>query len=180
MAPGPTQPRIQWRVPGALSMGVKRTERETDHSSPYCAKVKECVELYIHSPNTSSWRGAPLKKYRQYYFLPLQCSLPYIKEPESITLLFPSRPYNLRQYIYAHGKAVGVTSWTIWRFFCTPLVVVCHYYSVSVWSEYVVFVSSFCPAQSRCAYHFHYCYFTWHCTKNIFSGFSPHQKLLTE
>jgi hypothetical protein len=28
---GPTQPPIQW-VPGALSMGVKRLEREADHS----------------------------------------------------------------------------------------------------------------------------------------------------
>jgi hypothetical protein len=27
---------------------------------PSSAEVKECVELYIHSPNTS-WRGAQLK-----------------------------------------------------------------------------------------------------------------------
>jgi hypothetical protein len=26
-----------------------------------CAEVKECVELYLHSPNTPSWRGAQLK-----------------------------------------------------------------------------------------------------------------------
>jgi hypothetical protein len=32
MALGPTQPPIQW-VPGALSLGVKRPEREADHSS---------------------------------------------------------------------------------------------------------------------------------------------------
>jgi hypothetical protein len=25
------------------------------------AEVKECVELYLHSPNTPSWRGAQLK-----------------------------------------------------------------------------------------------------------------------
>jgi hypothetical protein len=54
---GPTQPPIQW-VPGALSLGVKRPGREADHSPPSSAEVKEWVELYLHSPNTPSWRGA--------------------------------------------------------------------------------------------------------------------------
>jgi hypothetical protein len=36
---GPTQPPIQW-VPRALSLGVKRQERETDDSSPSSAYVK--------------------------------------------------------------------------------------------------------------------------------------------
>jgi hypothetical protein len=57
---GPTQPPIQC-VPGALSLGVKRSLREADHSPPSSAEVKECVELYLHSPNTPSWRGAQLK-----------------------------------------------------------------------------------------------------------------------
>jgi hypothetical protein len=56
MALGPTQP-IQW-VPEALSLGVKRPGREADHSPPSSAEVKECVELYHHSLNTPSWRGA--------------------------------------------------------------------------------------------------------------------------
>jgi hypothetical protein len=56
-APGPTQPPIQW-VPGALSLGVKRLGSEADHSPPFSAETKEWVELYIHSPNTPSWRGA--------------------------------------------------------------------------------------------------------------------------
>jgi hypothetical protein len=46
---GPIQPAIQW-VPGVLSLGVKRAGREADHSPPYSAKVKEFVELYLHSP----------------------------------------------------------------------------------------------------------------------------------
>jgi hypothetical protein len=46
---GPTQPPIRW-VPGALSLGVKRPGREADHSPPPSAEVKECVELYLHSP----------------------------------------------------------------------------------------------------------------------------------
>jgi hypothetical protein len=37
-------------VLGALSLGVKRPRREADHSPPSSAKVKECVELYLHPP----------------------------------------------------------------------------------------------------------------------------------
>jgi hypothetical protein len=33
---------------------------EADHSPPSSAEVKEWVELYLHSPNTPSWRGAQL------------------------------------------------------------------------------------------------------------------------
>jgi len=54
---GSTQPPIQW-VPGALSLGVKQLGHEADHSPPSRAKVKECVELYLHSHNTPSWCGA--------------------------------------------------------------------------------------------------------------------------
>jgi hypothetical protein len=49
----PTQPPIQWE-PGALSVGVKRPERETDHSPPSSVEVKECVEPYFHSTNKLS------------------------------------------------------------------------------------------------------------------------------
>jgi hypothetical protein len=37
-------------VSGALSLGVKRPGREADHSPPSSSEVKECVELYLHSP----------------------------------------------------------------------------------------------------------------------------------
>jgi hypothetical protein len=47
---------------GALYPGVKRPGCEADHSPSSTAEVKECVELYLHSPNTSSRRGAQLKK----------------------------------------------------------------------------------------------------------------------
>jgi hypothetical protein len=46
---GPTQLLIQW-VPGAVSLGVKRPDREADHSPPSSAEIKECVELYLYSP----------------------------------------------------------------------------------------------------------------------------------
>jgi hypothetical protein len=69
---GPTHPPIQW-VPGALSLGVKRPGREPDHSLP-SAEVKECVELYLHSPKTSSWRGGKLSTGT----LPLPLPLPSI------------------------------------------------------------------------------------------------------
>jgi hypothetical protein len=57
---GPTKPPIQW-VLQALSLGVKRPGREADHSLPSSVEVKEWAELYLHFPNTSSWRGAQLK-----------------------------------------------------------------------------------------------------------------------
>jgi hypothetical protein len=46
---GPTQPPIQC-VPGTLSLGLKQPGREADHSPPSSAEIKECVELYLHSP----------------------------------------------------------------------------------------------------------------------------------
>jgi hypothetical protein len=58
---GTIQPPIQW-VPGALSLWVERLRREADHSPPSSVEVKEWVELYFHSPNTLSWRGAQFKK----------------------------------------------------------------------------------------------------------------------
>jgi hypothetical protein len=45
----PTQPPIQCE-PGALSLGVKQPGREVDHSPPSSVEVKECVEIYLHSP----------------------------------------------------------------------------------------------------------------------------------
>jgi hypothetical protein len=38
------------KVTGDLPLGVKRPGREGDHSTPSSAEVKECVELYFHSP----------------------------------------------------------------------------------------------------------------------------------
>jgi hypothetical protein len=35
---------------GALSLVVKRQGREADHSPPFTAEVKECMELNLHSP----------------------------------------------------------------------------------------------------------------------------------
>jgi hypothetical protein len=56
---GPTQPPIHW-IPGVLSLGVKRPGHEANHWPPSSSEVKECVELYIYSHNTHSWRGAQL------------------------------------------------------------------------------------------------------------------------
>jgi hypothetical protein len=42
-------------------VGVKRPGREADHSPPSSAEVKEFVELYLHSSNMPSRRGAQLK-----------------------------------------------------------------------------------------------------------------------
>jgi hypothetical protein len=50
---GPTQPPTQW-VPGALSLGVKRSGREDEHSPPSCAGDKNpwsytsTPPMYLH------------------------------------------------------------------------------------------------------------------------------------
>jgi len=67
-AVGSTQPPIQ-RLPGALSLGVKRPGREADHSPPFSAEVNNTWS-YIPTPpirlhgvmlnyltDTSTWRG---------------------------------------------------------------------------------------------------------------------------
>jgi hypothetical protein len=49
--------------------------READHSPPSSAEVKGWVELYLHSPNTPSWRGAQGGAQGQIYILPLPLCL---------------------------------------------------------------------------------------------------------
>jgi hypothetical protein len=57
--------------------GGKGPGREADHSPPPSAEVKECVELYLHSPNTPSWRGAQFKKrHGQLYFYGRRWNMP--------------------------------------------------------------------------------------------------------
>jgi hypothetical protein len=65
----PLRPERLWGPASLLSNvyqgsfpGVKRSVREADHSLPSSAEVKECVELYLHFPNTPSWCGAQFKK----------------------------------------------------------------------------------------------------------------------
>jgi hypothetical protein len=47
--------------------GGKAPGCEADHSPPSSAEVKEWVDLYLNSPNTSSWRGVQLKAQGQIY-----------------------------------------------------------------------------------------------------------------
>jgi hypothetical protein len=53
---GPIQPPIQW-VNGALSSGVKRPEREADHSPPTSEEIKK-TWIYKATSHTPSWRSA--------------------------------------------------------------------------------------------------------------------------
>jgi hypothetical protein len=56
--------------------------READHSPPSSAEVGEWADLYLHSPNAPSWRGAQLGGAKgQLYRLPLSRDItqrPYI------------------------------------------------------------------------------------------------------
>jgi hypothetical protein len=46
--------------PASYPMGTRGSfpGGKADHSPLSSAKVKECVVLYLHSPNTSPWHGA--------------------------------------------------------------------------------------------------------------------------
>jgi hypothetical protein len=79
--------------------GVKRPGHEAHYSPPSSAELKECVELYFHSPNTPAWRGAQFKKkhrdnFHYYTFLPppvisyLLCPNFLLSTPYSNTLNF--------------------------------------------------------------------------------------------
>jgi hypothetical protein len=50
---------------------------KADRSPPFSA-VKEWVELYLHSPNAPSWRGAQLKKAQGQLYLHLPCPSTWI------------------------------------------------------------------------------------------------------
>jgi hypothetical protein len=71
---GPTQLPIQW-IPRSLSLGVKQQGHEADHLPPSSANVKECVELYLHSPQYTFMVWCSVKKQHRdnftFTFLPL-------------------------------------------------------------------------------------------------------------
>jgi hypothetical protein len=50
VVPCATESDVLMQVGGALSLGVKWLGREADRLSPSSAEVKDCVELFLHSP----------------------------------------------------------------------------------------------------------------------------------
>jgi hypothetical protein len=63
---------------------VKRPGREADHSPTSSAEVKEWVALHLHSPNTTSCRGAQLKHKENFIFKRKYYKSEQIKEIEMI------------------------------------------------------------------------------------------------
>jgi hypothetical protein len=57
---GPTQSLIQWE-PGVLYLGVKWPGRETDHSHPSSAEVKNAWRYTSTPSNAAPWRRSQLK-----------------------------------------------------------------------------------------------------------------------
>jgi hypothetical protein len=47
---------------------VKQRGRETNHSTSIQCRGQEYVDLYLHSPNTPSWRGDQLKRRDNFTF----------------------------------------------------------------------------------------------------------------
>jgi hypothetical protein len=61
---GPTQPSVKW-VPG-----IKRSERDADHSPPSSAEVEK-VGAIPPLPHMSSWHCASVIKHRDNFTIPL-------------------------------------------------------------------------------------------------------------
>jgi hypothetical protein len=80
MALGPTQPPIQW-IPRVLSLGVKRPEREDDHSPPSSAEVKNAWS-YTSTPQYVFMVWC-LVKHRD-NFMETEGSLSYLEEPATV------------------------------------------------------------------------------------------------
>jgi hypothetical protein len=56
--PAESHPASYTMGTGVLFLEVRRPGGEADRSPLSSAEVKECVKLYLHSRNRSSWRGA--------------------------------------------------------------------------------------------------------------------------
>jgi hypothetical protein len=61
--------------------GGKAAGREADHSPPSSTEVKECDELYLHSPNMPSWRGAQLK-HKDSFTFPFYMEFTRLSDPQ--------------------------------------------------------------------------------------------------
>jgi hypothetical protein len=78
--------------------------READHSHPSSAEVKECVELYLHSPNMPSWRGTQLKHRENFTFyvhgVKWYCGFEFLMVHDICSCK--------GSYCIGHGKEVGL------------------------------------------------------------------------
>jgi hypothetical protein len=132
---GPTQSPIRWEA-GALSLGIKRPGREADYSPPFTAEVKECVELYLHSPNTPSWRGAQLKHRNNFTFTFYSAGLRADDRGSRVRFPVGAGNFSLHHRVqngsgahsasypmgtrgsFPRGKAAGALSWPLASIYC--------------------------------------------------------------
>jgi hypothetical protein len=113
---GPTQPPIQW-VPGALSLGVNRSGREADHSSPSSAEVKRMRGAIPPLPNTPPWCGAQLKHRDNFTFTYIQADTDLIQTHVMLSInmtffLEYRSPFVQHRAQRSYGCAV---MWLDWR-----------------------------------------------------------------
>jgi hypothetical protein len=107
---GPAQPPIQW-TPGSLSLGVKRPGHEADHLLSSITEVKECVELYLHFPNTSSWFGAYLSSGTTLPFSGYRDLSPGLKRPERETDHSPPSSAEVKEFVEPYLHSSSAPSW---------------------------------------------------------------------
>jgi hypothetical protein len=80
----------------------------TWNSPPSTDKVKECVELHLHSPNTPSWHGAQLKKSTG-----TTLPVPYL----NLNVRSPYGAGSLKTVAYKFAKYkldIAAVQWVIW------------------------------------------------------------------
>jgi hypothetical protein len=122
---GFTEPPIRW-LQGAHYLWVKLPGREADHSLPSSVEVKECVELYLHSPIRLHGVVLSLKKSQELYFYHFNMILPSIHRSRKCSI--PCRDFPTK----ISPPCVTLYSWTassgVW-FFHTVLTN-CHNCSV--------------------------------------------------
>jgi hypothetical protein len=94
---GPTQPPNEW-VPGALTPGVKRLEREGDHSPPSSAEIKN-ASIYSSIPQYvfTAWylsKGKTFLHYMSKFSRLLPSTLQTPNEIKKTLVLTPLKPQN--------------------------------------------------------------------------------------
>jgi hypothetical protein len=71
------------------------TSLSDSYPPPSSAEIKEWVALYIHSPNTPSWRGVKLKHRDNFTF-----TFVFICNREAVDFLEGSRPTEFLNSVY--------------------------------------------------------------------------------
>jgi hypothetical protein len=123
------------------SLWIKRPRPEADNSPPSSAEVRECLELYRHSPNMPSWRGAQLMHRETTLLLPSPLNVSVLTAWEPVygftfnTSLLISCSYVYEAWCWMFNVAVIMTMWSV----------ICDVFQCSVMVRKYAFKFAFLP-----------------------------------